>query len=563
MLSKTKGSFGLLITFFALWIASCTAYLKEGKIAKIKPFVFLLVTAVLTITTACTTLSPSPTATPVPEPTPTLVPPTPTTLGSDYWPTYGWRTSTPEEQGMDSELLADAINYLQKQDGFNIHSLLIIRNGYVVTDAYFYPFSRGSLHDTASVNKSFVATLVGIAIDKGFIDSVQQPVLDFFPERDVANVDAHKEALTVEDLLVMSSGFECIGLPDEITALEMVGSPDWVQFTLDLPMAEAPGTRWVYCTPNPYLLSAIIQETTGVSALEFAQEHLFKPLGISDVIWPSDPQGYNHIYLIMTPHDMAKLGYLYLHQGEWDGQQLLSPEFVARAIDPSLSPPVAPGIDYGYLWWLSTADSSYSARGRGGQMILVIPELDMIVVTTGGGGPNQEDVIAGVWSTYIFPAIESDKPLAANPDGVALLESRVQQVALAQTEPEPQPVPPMPEIAERISGQTYLLDADPIFYWESISLTFLDETEAHLTVEFIDGNQAEWVIGLDDVVRFSPGLFGLPAAAKGGWESDSTFVVHLDEIGKINQAEYKLIFEDDQMIFEALGITIVGRLHEN
>jgi len=196
-------------------------------------------------------------------------------------------------------------------------------------------------------------------------------------------------------------------------------------------------------------------------------------------------------------------------------------------------------------------------------MILVIPELDMIVVTTGGGGPNQEDVIAGVWSTYIFPAIESDKPLAANPDGVALLESRVQQVALAQTEPEPQPVPPMPEIAQRISGQTYLLDADPIFYWESISLTFLDETEAQLTVEFIDGNQAEWLIGLDDVVRFSPGLFGLPAAAKGGWESDSTFVVHLDEIGKINQAEYKFTFEDDQMTLEVLGNSIVGRLQGN
>ncbi len=472
------------------------------------------------------------------------------------WPTEGWLTSTPEEQGMDSELLAEMMDYLQEQNGFNIHSLLIVRNGHIVTDAYFYPFAKSrSLHDLASVTKSFTSTLIGIAIDEGYIESVQQPVLNLFPERSVANVDANKEAMTVEDLLTMSSGFECIHEPGEPTLFEMRGSPDWAQFTLDLPMAAEPGRRWVYCSPVPHLLSAIIQETSGMSALEFAQEHLFAPLGISDVIWPSGPQGNNHGWgdLIITPHDMAKLGYLYLHQGEWDGQQVLSADWVATATRPGTV-----GY-YGYLWWLS--GSYYNADGRGGQRIFVFPDLDMVVVTTGGGGGNQDGALGTLLSSYILPAAESETPLPANPDGVTLLESRVQQVA-ASAQDEPEPVPPMPEIAERVSGQTYVMDVNPLGLL-SVSLTFQEEAEALLNTSFIDGTQVEWLIGLDNVFRFSPGLlYGLPAAAKGGWESDNAFVIHIDEIGRIEQMQINATFEDDQMTLQVLGATLVGRFEE-
>jgi hypothetical protein len=119
--------------------------------------------------------SQAPTAPPAPTPT-VAAPP----IASDYWPTEGWRTTTPEEQGMDSQRLAEAMEYLQEQDDFNIHSLLIIRNGYIVADAYFHPFAQGSLHDIASVTKSFMSTLIGIAIAKGFIESTGEQVLDFF-----------------------------------------------------------------------------------------------------------------------------------------------------------------------------------------------------------------------------------------------------------------------------------------------------------------------------------------------------------------------------------------------
>lgn len=158
-------------------------------------------------------------------------------------------------------------------------------------------------------------------------------MLGFFPERTVANVDVKKKAMTLEDLLTMRSGFQCINEPNEVTLAQMQASPDWVQFTLDLPMAEEPGTNFVYCSSNSHLLSGIIRKTTGMSELNYAKGRLFKPLGIYNVtIWPGDPQGNNNGGgdLHLTPHDMAKLGYLYLNKGTWGGKQVVPAALVSR-----------------------------------------------------------------------------------------------------------------------------------------------------------------------------------------------------------------------------------------
>jgi CubicO group peptidase (beta-lactamase class C family) len=457
-----------------------------------------------------------------------------------HWPTEGWRTSTPEEQGMDSELLAEAIDFLLQQ---NIHSLLIIRNGYIVADATFYPFTPGTKHDVASVTKSWTATLVGIAIHQGYIASVQQPVLDFFPQRTVANLDASKEAMTVEDLLTMRTGLECIASPTEATQIEMMASPDWVQFTLDLPMSAAPGTRWVYCSPGTHLLQAIIQQATGMSTLDFAQEHLFNPLGISDVVWPTDPQGIIRGYgdIRLAPRDMAKLGYLYLNEGLWEGQQLLPASWVEAATSaPEGAQPE--GVEYGYLWWLSP--DFYSAQGRGGQWIIVSPDQNMIVVLTNGR------TVSKLLSSYIFPAAKSTSPLPPNPDGVALLESKIAQAA-EPPQAYPQPVPPLPAIAQEVSGQTYALETNP-FGLLTMSLTLQEQAEALLRITTGGGTAAgvaefEWLAGLDGVERIAPGRFGIPAASKGSWESDNLFVIEVDEIGNSFKWRFSLAFEDDRV----------------
>jgi len=197
---------------------------------------------------------------------PTLMPVSPS-----YWPTDGWRTSTPEEQGMDSETLAKMFETIQEQE-YNIDSVTVIRNGYMVADATVYPFKPDSRHIIHSCTKSIVSALIGIAIDEGYIESVNQPILDIFSERTVANLDSDKEAMTLEHMLMMASGLECRDsyLYRWRGLREMERSDDWVQFVLDLPMAEPPGSRFEYCNGGSFLLSATIQDRTGMSGRDVA-----------------------------------------------------------------------------------------------------------------------------------------------------------------------------------------------------------------------------------------------------------------------------------------------------
>jgi CubicO group peptidase (beta-lactamase class C family) len=326
-----------------------------------------------------------------------------------YWPTSGWRTSTPEEQGMDSELLADMWEYVQ-ENGLRVDTVTIVRHGYLVLDAYTDSDEENSTHQLYSCTKSVTSALVGIALDQGYIQSVDQPVLSFFPERTVANLDARKEAMTLEHLLTMTDGLDWVRKDVYVTSSgdttpAMTQSSDWFQFTLDRRMAEKPGSRWNYNGGASHLLSAIIQETTGITALEFAEEHLFGPLGISEVLWSSDPQGrsYGASYLRMMPRDMAKFGYLYLNEGMWDGKQVVPAGWI-KASTVNHSP--TPQIYYGYQWWIMPWAGYYSAVGARGQYITVLPELDMVVVFTGDLDP--EDVYTPVLllAFYVLPATE-------------------------------------------------------------------------------------------------------------------------------------------------------------
>jgi hypothetical protein len=389
----------------------------------------------------------------------------------------------------------------------------------------------------------------------------------------VANLDANKEAMTLEDLLTMRSGFKCVNQPTEVTLSEMRASPDWSQFVLDLPMASEPGTRYVYCSPNVHLLSAIIQKTTGMSALAFAQENLFGPLGVSDVFWPSDPQENNWGWgdLKLAPHDIAKLGYLFLNKGLWDGQPVVSAAWVETATSALTQHNLA-NSDYGYLWWVDPSGSYYEAAGRGGQEIHVLPDKDMVVVMTGasgGGGP-------GAWGeqllkSHIIPLAESAAPLPPNPDGVATLASKI-QAATAPVQTQPEPVPPMPEIAQRVAGISYVLDDNPLGLL-SLVLSFPAHDEALLRVNTMESGtggedpQFEWLMGLDNVDRIAPGRFGMLTAAKGLWESDSIFVAHIDEIANISKFRLGLAFEGNQVGIEIWengtpAGTLTGRVKE-
>jgi CubicO group peptidase (beta-lactamase class C family) len=477
-----------------------------------------------------TNLSGIPTSDSLPLSSPTLVSTPP--LSSPYWPTEGWRSSTPEQQGLDSEVLAEMIEYI-RDEALPIHSVLVIRNGYIVTEAYFYPFQPDFKHRIYSCTKSFTSALVGIAIEKGYIDGVDHPVLDYFSERTIANIDQRKKTITLEHLLTMTPGMEWQSSwrGDRDSTLQMFRSEDWVQFALDRPMVEEPGAKFTYNSGGSHLLSAVVQKTTGMSTPAFAQAYLFEPLSITDVFWGTDPVGMadGAAGLWMKPRDMAKFGYLYLNNGAWEGQQVISADWVVastREHIEAMNWGVDSGsLEYGYQWWIYPF-GAYAARGYGGQRIFVQPEHELVVVFTSGLGWHKmvtwpDEFVA----SYILPAVKSTEPLPQNPTGVAQLTSLIKAVG---QQPAPIPVLFLPETAQKVSGKTFILE-DNLYGFQSFALDF-QAPEAQLTL-FIEDKPLALAVGLDNVFRITPveqaGVLYGSLALKGAWRDEETFVLEM------------------------------------
>ncbi len=232
--------------------------------------------------------------------------------------------------------------------------------------------------------------------------------------------------MTLEHLLTMTTGFRCQDsyLYRWSGLNKMRESEDWLQFVLDLPMEGEPGERFEYCNGASHLLSGIIQESTGMSANEFAVEHLFSPLGISDVDWSSSTQGISVGYseLRMRPQDMAKIGLLYLNEGRWDGEQIVPSEWVVSSTSHFIPATLEDG--YGYQWWVDDS-GMYLALGYRGQFIFVIPEKEMVVVFTSSLEDNDFYVPQTLLNEFIIPAAVTSSTLPDNPKGVALLESLI------------------------------------------------------------------------------------------------------------------------------------------
>jgi CubicO group peptidase (beta-lactamase class C family) len=343
-----------------------------------------------------------------------------------------WQFSTPEAQGMQSGMLVDMMAHITHR-GFMIDSLLIVRNGHIVMDTYFAPFKQGNKHGIYSCTKSVISALIGIAIDKGYIKSVHQPIIDFFPEAVFANADDLKKSITIEDLLMMASGLQC---RDSYLYLwqglmEMRSSDNWAQYVLDLPMEGPPGEKFEYCNGVSHLLSVIIQNATHMRTLAFARQHLFGPLGITDIGWETSPQGVDIGYgeMRLQPHDMAKFGWLYLQMGRWGNQQIVPSDWVARStrrhIDATL-------FDYyGYQWW-GDDDGYYMAVGYKGQRIFVVPPKNMVVVFTGDLTGGDGLISKALLDAYIISAAATDQSLPANPEAHDRLQQLISSVA---TEP--------------------------------------------------------------------------------------------------------------------------------
>ncbi len=304
----------------------------------------------------------------------------------DYWPTEGWLTSTPEEQGMNSTRLENMGEYIINH-GWTIDSVVVIRHGFIVYELYPNPaYDVNSTHTLASAAKSITSSIIGAAINRGNISGTDADVLDFFSDRTIENIDSNKEAITIEHLLTMTSGLDWDDDSVGGDLWKLFDPIDFLQYILDKPMLYVPGTHFYYSTADSHLLSAIINQTTGLSALEFGMEVLFEPLGISHVEWRPDNQGISigGGWLNMTPRDLAKIGLLYLNNGTWDGQEIISSSYIQAA---TTTQNVAGGWanEYGFQWWIDPGYDAYIASGAGGQKLFVQPKNDLIVVLTGPG----------------------------------------------------------------------------------------------------------------------------------------------------------------------------------
>jgi CubicO group peptidase (beta-lactamase class C family) len=343
----------------------------------------------------------------------------------------GWQTADPASVGLDAKKLDQAVAGIRDGTYQNVHSLLVVKDGKLVFEEYFrghtwsysgdqfrgdlVDFDRDTPHNLASVTKSFTSALVGIALDQGLIGGVEDKVFAYFPEYAHLQED-RKDRITLEHLLTMRSGLEWneMELPYDNTRNDLVQLfrvPDPIEYILSKPLVAEPGTAWYYNGGGTNLLGEAIRTATGQRMDAFAEQYLFAPLGITNYEWDHINADMIHASgnLQLRPRDMTKFGVLYLNDGMWNGQQIVSQEWVEASTQRRASPSWGGG--YGYQWWLRTYDSgsnavdAFYAAGWGGQQISVFPDLDMVVVFTGGnyvGDAPVDEII----TRFILPAVQ-------------------------------------------------------------------------------------------------------------------------------------------------------------
>ena len=301
-------------------------------------------------------------------------------------PADGWLVSTPEDQGMSSIPLQDMMTLIDEQ-AFAYDAVLVTRHGQIVFEEYRNGYDQSTKHHLQSATKSISSLLIGIAIQEGYLQGVDQKMVDLFPDYRMANLDSRKKDITLEHLLTMSDGMDWHELDypyqdPRNTLGQMWNSRDFIQFVLDQPMARDPGESWSYNSGTSILLGGILEEATGQDLLAFANTHLFEPLGISDVTWTKTRGNHYHTDggLYLTPRDMALIGNLMLRNGTWGTSQIIDSEWIARSTEKNYQ--ADSGKGYGYQWW-TMADGIYLASGHYDQKIYVIPQADMVVVFTG------------------------------------------------------------------------------------------------------------------------------------------------------------------------------------
>ena len=493
------------------------------------------------------------------------------------WPTDEWERPAPEEEGLSSQALAEAVEFAAQQrdaDRFAIHSLAVVRRGRLVLDAYFHPFAPETLHDVASITKSVTSLLIGTALADDHLARIDLPVSAFFPQADGTAWDN----VTIQNLLSMRSGYHYRFEAEAIATMQT--SPHWVDWAVSRTPNGPPGAGWFYNSVDMHMLSALLQDRVmidgeAVPTGSYAAAELFRPLGVTNFAWPADPQGVVHGWgdLRLLPTDIAKLGMLVLYGGRWEGRNVVAPGYLRESVTPqseAFFERELRGAGYGYLWWV-TDEGAVQARGRGGQRLHIDPQRELIVVTTGADGSADGAVIDELIADYITPAVVSDEELPEDPAGLRRLSDAVSAAATAPIVSS-RPLPSAPAIQQSVDGKTYRFATNPVGV-QRVRFDFSSDTaDMRIDLAFAAGPQpGAWMpeapadtaadtgsgarapdpsgsmrlnVGLDGVYRFGEGRFGIPARARGSWADGDVFIVELDEIGNISRWSLEAEFSD-------------------
>ena len=321
-------------------------------------------------------------------------------MADDYTPLPGddWEVSTPEEQGLDPALLKRL--YHDAADLETLYGLLVTKNGHLIAEAYFNEGSVEQSYYMASATKSYTSALVGIALDQDCLSSIDQRMIDFFPEFADQIDDTRKEQITIRDLLTMRSGY----VWEEVTPPYMdalfSSRDNWLPFTVGFPLTSDPGTEFGYSNLTSHLLGVIVARACDADLESFGREHLFEPIHAEVGDWLHDADHYYHGAhgLSFSARDRAKFGLLYLNEGEYKGEQVVSADWVRESLQryseginlsgwiPGISSRYGAFRDlgYGYQWWSARSGRHHFnyASGHGGNLIILLDEIDMVIVTT-------------------------------------------------------------------------------------------------------------------------------------------------------------------------------------
>lgn len=368
--------------------------------------------------------------------------------GQKIWPTEGWKKSSPATQGINEKYLSDLNKKITNGDYGYVDGFIVIRNGYLVYEKFYindyikinegiddskwqynynnpdwHPFYKGTkLHTLQSVTKSVTSAAIGVAIGREEVPGVDVKIVDIFKDEEIANLDERKKRITLEDVLTMRAGIdwnESLPYTDpNNTCIQLEASNDWFKFVINRPMEAEPGTVFEYNSGASMLLSAVIKKTTGMYIDKYAEKYLFKPLGISHYYWKITPKGLPDTEggLYLEPYDLAKIGYLYLNDGIWDGRRVLPEGWVKATVTPHVAD-VAPDNDdvnvaYGYQWWLVPYDNKskeyiYGCLGYGGQGLFVATKYNLIAVFNGWNIYDKPSMSRSVFSDYVLKAVKN------------------------------------------------------------------------------------------------------------------------------------------------------------